>query len=114
MQRQMTNIFESAYFCEQFISKINVAKNPYRYRLDNEKLNICIYVAILGYLSIFTRFSYYFCSHVKSVNRKLHMRPWDIEMVKNYKYRNNYCNRYKICQISNTTVKEDTNYILIK
>jgi hypothetical protein len=36
------------------------------------------------------------------------MRPLDIELVKNYKYTNNYCNRHKICQISSTTVKEDT------
>lgn len=46
--RQITNLFESAYFCEQFISMINVAKNPYRYRLDNEKLNFCIDVATSG------------------------------------------------------------------
>ena len=35
------------------------------------------------------------------------MRPWDKELVKNYKYTNNYCNSDKICQISSTTVKED-------
>ena len=50
-------------------------------------------------LSFFLSFS--FVIRIQLIHKRSHMRAWDIELVKNYKYTNNFCNR-------STTVNENT------
>jgi hypothetical protein len=41
----MIEVFGSAFIVEQFFSKMNIVKNPYSNRLDDERLESCIGVA---------------------------------------------------------------------